>query len=67
MFPIEIEYVKPYDTETEWETTKETSKFLKLNKAALKAMKLFLMIFMLMKIMISFQMFIFCGQQLHCL
>lgn len=37
MVPIEIEFIMPYDVETEWETAKETSNFLKLNKAALKS------------------------------
>lgn len=35
MIPNEIEYIMPYDSSTEWETSEETSKFLKLyNKAS---------------------------------
>jgi hypothetical protein len=35
--PVEIEYVVPYDADMEWETPEETSKFLELQKAALKS------------------------------
>jgi hypothetical protein len=37
MTPNEIEYIMPYDVDTEWETSKQTSKFLELNNAALKS------------------------------
>lgn len=37
MIPVEIEYIMPYDIETEWETPEETFKFLELNSAALKS------------------------------
>jgi hypothetical protein len=37
MTPVEIEYIMPYDVDTEWETPEETSKFLELNNAALKS------------------------------
>ena len=37
MTPVEIEYIMPYDIDTEWETPEETSKFLEINNVALKS------------------------------
>lgn len=37
MTPVEIEYIMPYDIDTEWESPEETSKFLDINNVALKS------------------------------